>query len=106
MNNIINGPEIILFLCYIIATYQISFGYIFDKIKQKPGIKANNTAKLMKCIIKKARYNNFYNVLIYMSIISRLTLLTRVIDDTRRSKNRFKAMLVHNNLQPYITILD
>lgn len=47
-----NALEIILPLCYLVATCRILFGYTLNKIKQKTGIKTNNARKLMKCVIK------------------------------------------------------
>lgn len=82
------------------------FGYSFDKIEQKTGVRANSTGKLIKRAIKQAGYNDFYKVLAYMSTIDRLGQLTRVVNSTELLGNICKAILVYNNLQIHIAILD
>lgn len=60
----------------------------------------------MKCIIKRARYNNFYKVLVYISTIDKPRRFMLVVDSTELLRNICKAMLVYNNLQTYIVVLD
>ena len=62
--------------------------------------------KLIKCAIGQARCNDFHKVLACLSTIDRPRQSTRVVDGIKLLENIRKAMLVHNNLQPYIVILD
>lgn len=93
-----NILEIALPLCHMVVTCQILFGCIFDKIKQKTGIKANSTRKLIKRPIKQVGYNNFQKVLSCMSTIDRQGQLIRFVDGIKLFGNICKPILVNKNL--------
>ena len=56
--------------------------------------------------MERVRYNDFYKLLACMSTINRPGQPTKFLDSIKLLGNICKAMLVHNNLQLYITILD
>ena len=88
------------------ATCQILFGWTFDEIKRKTGVKANSAGKLIKCAIEEAGCNDFHKMLACISTIDRPGQPTKVIDGTKLLGNICKAMLVYNNLQAHVAILD
>lgn len=67
-------------------------------MKCKTNVKANSIRKLIKLVIKQAKYNDFHKLLIYINIIIGQKWTTRIITDIKPLKNIYKVMLIYNNL--------
>lgn len=61
---LINFSEITLPLYHMITTCQILFGWTFDTIEPKTGVKANNIVKLIKQANEWVGFNGFHKVLV------------------------------------------